>query len=125
MKAKMWMARKNWTPATIGSNETTPLFQLPSGSRVRSLSARYLTNAGAATGSSFVVGDGTATNGFITVSDTEVDTFLDAGGTFMANAGGKLYTVADTVDIVYTASGTPGAVKPVVQFAITVQQEWA
>jgi len=74
--------------------------------------------------SSFVVGDGNGTNGLITVSDTEADTYLDGNGTYLANAGGKLYTVADTIDIVYTASGTPGTTKPVVDFLITVQQEW-
>ena len=126
-KVKAWKASAQWTPAVIGADETTPIFNVPKGTRVRSMSVRVDKAAASSTDSSFVLGDGTATNGFFTTFDTETNaagTIVDAAGTFTNQSGGRLYLVADTIDIVYSHGTTPGATKPVYTFRGTFEQEW-
>lgn len=103
---------KTFTPTAVGSSETIALLSLRAGDRVHSISIVPLVAAQASTTSTITIGDDAgATAYFNTAYDPEaavVGTPLDADGTALAASGGKLYTAADTVDLVYTANGATG-----------------
>lgn len=122
----------DFQPAAVGSDETKALFQIRAGERVVSASARVLIAAASSTDTTMILGDGTDTNGYIEAIDLEANaagTLIDGakGGsaTFgvLTSQGGKLYTTADTVDVVY-AGTTYGATNPKVKFKIGVVREW-
>jgi hypothetical protein len=121
-------SERYFSPAAVGSNETTPLFPVNKGERVVWASHNPFVNAAAATASTMTLGDGSDVDGFISTTDLDLETSVvgtPIGGTgaYLANSGGKLYGADDTVDVVYTASGTPGAVVPRVLFVIIVARE--
>jgi hypothetical protein len=115
-----------YSPAAVGTSENKALISVLAGARVTSVSARVKV-AATGTTSTISVGDGTAVAGFLAATDADTTlagTLVDGAGTMLANAGGKLYTVADTVDADYVIGATPGAVAPVWEIRITVRQEW-
>jgi hypothetical protein len=105
---------KTFEPAAVGSDETKALFSMRIGDRVRSMTLVPIRAAAGSTSSTITIGDDTgATEYFNSAYDPEaaaVDgTPIDADGTGIAAGGGKLYTAADTIDIIYTANGATGA----------------
>ena len=134
-------------PAAVGSNETTPIFAVKPGERVMALWIQVMIagESGVAT-STIEIGDGTNVDGYLDNADlpnitgmsepyatTDAATYpagtiLDGNGEFLighSTSGygflGKLYTVADTVDVVYTAN-TSGAVNPKIKWYAWVAQ---
>ena len=119
---------KYWSPVAVGSNETTPLFFVNKGERVLWVSFNPFVNAGAATLSTATLGDGSDVDGYISITDLDLETSvigtpIAGTGAYLATSGGKLYGADDTVDLVYTASGTPGTAVPRVLFVIVVARE--
>ena len=128
-------------PAAVGSNETTPIFAVKAGQRVMALWIQVMIagESGVAT-STIEIGDGTNIDGYLDNADINTitgmsdnyattdgatypaGTILDGNGEFLvghATSGwgtsGKLYTVDDTVDAVYTAN-TAGATNPKIKW---------
>jgi hypothetical protein len=121
---------KVYSPAAVGAGETVQLFEVPRGYRVKSASGAKLILAAAGTNSTMTLGDGADVDGYVTTADLDLETgavgdLFDGTGAYFNSAGGKLYTTKDTVDVVYTPNGTPGAVLPRVEFAVTFYPEWA
>src|SRR5262245_18634397 len=99
--------KREFQPAAVGSGETRALFNVKKGERVLWSSYMPVIAAAATTDTTMVLGDGGATNGFQTAIDLETSTAgtpVNNPGTFVANSGGKLYTVDDTVDVVYAGT---------------------
>jgi hypothetical protein len=122
---EVWTA--TYAPAAVGTAEVVPIFSVQPGHRVVSTAARKKVLAGAGTTSTVSLGDGTALAGFIAAIDTEtgaVNDLIDGQGTMLANSGGRLYLVADTIDAQYIIGATPGAVNPVFEFRVVVRKEW-
>ena len=122
--------RRSFTPTDRTVNETTALFDVPRGARVVWASAEKNVLAAAGTGSTMTLGDGVDPDGYVTSTELDLgtgtrDDLIDGGGAYFDSSGGKLYSTPDTVDVVYTASGTPGATTPRVTFAIALAREWA
>jgi hypothetical protein len=115
---------REFQPAAVGSNETKELFAVKAGMRVLAVAIMPLTAAAGSTTSTITVGDGGSVNGFVIATtnyDPEastVGTLVDGTGTYLG-AFGKLYTVDDTIDVVYT-SGTAGATNPKVGVYLTL-----
>jgi hypothetical protein len=116
-----------YTPAAVGSGETVALLTVQPGDRVVAASVRMKIAAAASTTSTISIGDGTSVQGYVANIDTETtaaNTLVDGQGALF-NQGGKLYTVADTIDAVYTTGATPGAVNPALEWRITIRKaEW-
>ena len=90
-----------------------PMFNIPAGTRVIQVD-EYITTGFDGTAPEITVGDGVDPDGFITAAGhAEANAGINAGtGAYhAANAFGKLYTAADTVDITFTgsANATVGA----------------
>lgn len=123
---KQYIAKIPYTVSTVGANVTDVLMSVPKGTRVLSVSA-LVKVASAGTTSTIAIGDGTATGGFIAATDadaTAAGTLVDGAGTMLANAGGRLYLVDDTIDATYVAGATPGATAPVWEIRIRYYKEW-
>lgn len=121
----------DWSPAAVGTDETTALFAIKAGTRVVAASAEPLTNAAGSTTSTASLGDGTSVSGYITSGsgsgnlDLELSTVgvkVQGTGALLLASLGKLYTVDDTVDVVYTKN-TQGATNPKVRFCIYTLRE--
>lgn len=121
----------DWSPAVVGTDETTAVFSVKAGTRVIAASAEPLTNAAGSTTSTASLGDGTSVSGFITSGsgsgnlDLELSTAgvkVQGTGALLLASLGKLYTVDDTVDVTYTAN-TAGATNPKVRFCIYTLRE--
>lgn len=115
---------RTWTPAAVGTDETTALFQVKKRERVLWAEAELLVAADAATDSTQTLGDGTDPDGYVTSANLDLETgtvgtTIDGTGA-MLDASGKLYTADDTVDVVYGHGTTPGATAPVVRYTIAV-----
>ena len=120
--------RKVYQPAAVGVGETVALFEVPKGYRVKSASGVKLVLAAAGTDSTMELGDGSDTNGYVTTTNLDLETgsvgdLFDGTGAYFADAG-KLYTVKDTIDVVYTPNATPGAVLPRVEWRVVFYPEW-
>lgn len=119
-----------FTPAAVGSDETVPLFELDKGERVWSAGCRLLTAAAAGTDSTVTLGDGDDVDGYISATDLDVETAtigapIAGSGAYLATSGGKVYSARSSVDADYVAGGTPGAVKPRVEFIVWTLRDWA
>lgn len=117
---------REFQPAAVGTGETKALFTIKAGYRVVWASGRAQIAAAASTDTTFTLGDGTDPDGLITAVDLEATaagTLVDGEGAFLSNSGGKLYTVDDTVDVVY-AGTTFGATNPKMKFKIAIVREW-
>lgn len=117
----------DWSPADVGSAETTALFSIKAGTRVIGASAELLTAAAASTTSTQELGDGTDTDGFVTSANLDMETatvgqVAQGTGALLLASLGKLYTVDDTVDVKYVI-GTPGATNPRVRYRIYTIRE--
>lgn len=122
---------RDWSPAAVGSNETTALFPVRAGTRVIAASAEPLTNAAGSTTSTASLGDGTSVSGYITSGSgsgnldlelSTVGTKVQGTGALLLASLGTLYTTDDTVDVTYTAN-TAGATTPKVRFCIYTLRE--
>lgn len=116
-------------PAAVGSNETTALVTLDKGERVVWCSVQKLVLADGTTGSTATVGDGSDVDGYVTTTNLDLETgavgdVVNGSGAYLATSGGKLYTAADTVDVVYTASGTPGTTVPRIAVLLRIARDW-
>lgn len=120
---KKWKLTRSWTPAAANADETAKLFEVAAGVRVVSASYRVLTPADGGSTMTVELGDGTDTDGLIAQFDPETATAASGAGAFLANSGGKLYTSADTIDVVYDQTGYAGT-KPVVSFTVGFEREW-
>jgi len=127
--------RRTFQPADRTIAETTSLFDVAKGRRVLFASAQKLVKAAAGTTSTMMLGDGLDPDGYVTGTDGGIgDLDLETGsagdlvtgtGAYLDSSGGKLHTVHDTVDVVYTPGATPGATTPRVAFVVVVLPEWA
>ena len=117
---------RSFTPSDRAQSETTPLYQVQAGERVLWASLRIVTRSetGVAT-STFDVGDGSDPDGYIAAvnSDQAGGTIVAGNGAYTNQAGGKLYTAGDTVDVVYTPN-TGGATTPTCKIHIAVARDW-
>lgn len=119
---------REFQPTAVGSNETTAVFSVQAGERIVWASCLPITAAAAATTSTITLGDGSDVDGYITTTDYDPEAAalgvpIPGTGAYLANSGGKLYTVDDTIDAVYTANGATGA-RPKVRFLIALMKEW-
>ncbi len=125
-RTKQWTVRKIYSPAAVGAGETTAILNVKKGWRVLSCHTLPLVAAAAGTDTTITVGDGVDPDGFQTAIDLEAmtpGTPIDGGAAaYFASAGGKLYTVDDTIDAVY-AGATFGATLPKVAITITIRDE--
>ena len=118
----------DWEPSAIGTGETAELFAVAAGELVLFALIRMNRAAGAGTNSDIEIGDGTDPDGYFATAayDPEAATMhesLAARGAFMQ--GGRYYTEADTIDLVYAPDTTPGPVKPLVHVLIGVHSaDW-
>lgn len=126
MFQRLRQLQADWTPAAVGSNETTALFTVRAGERVVAASAECLTSAQASTTSTQELGDGTDTDGFITTANFDIEntagTIAQGTGALLLASLGKLYTADDTVDVKYVANSATGT-KPVVRYRIWTLRE--
>ena len=92
-------------------------YTVPVGSQVRNVAAHLVTafdDSGGGDELNFIVGDGTDDNGYLTTALVHTDeaeiTYVANTGILLDNENGKVYTTADTIDILFTpnaATGTP------------------
>lgn len=120
---KTWKLSKEFQPAAVGTDETKVLFGVAAGVRVISASYRVLIASAASSAVTMTLGDGDDPDGYIAAFDPETATSASGAGAYFATSGGKLYTAADTIDVVYDQT-TPGATNPKVLFTVTFQREW-
>lgn len=121
--ARIRLASAYYQPAAVGSTETKALLQVKKGERVLWVHLERLVLAAGSTTSTIEIGDGTDTDGFVAAIDTEAGAAGDmvaGAGALLANSGGKLYTVDDTIDAVYTIGATPGATNPSVRVVAAI-----
>ena len=123
MNKAIWRQGRRWTPATLDTTETTALFTVEAGVRVRSMSARVeIAEAGGA--ATQTIGDGDDVDGYFTDAQLVGGTvgLKDAGGAYTNQSGGKLYLADDTIDVVHTVSMTI-TTKPVIYFSVTLERD--
>lgn len=123
---RQYIYRVQYTVPAVASGSTDVIMSVPKGTRVLSVSA-LVKVASAGTTSTIAIGDGTATGGFIAAADADTNTagtMMDGAGIMLANAGGRLYLVDDTIDATYVTGATPGAVAPVWEIRIRAYKEW-
>jgi len=116
-----------WEPAVTATAETKQILAVQAGWRVVHASFRHDTAAAATTDSTAELGDGDDTDGYIAAADLELrtaGTYSNGAGAYLATAGGKLYSVADTLDIKYTVPTAAGAVRPKIHWTVGLVQEW-
>tara|TARA_R110002020_G_C15753978_1_gene726404 strand:+ start:40 stop:501 length:462 start_codon:yes stop_codon:yes gene_type:complete len=92
-------------------------YAVPIGSQVRNVAAHLVTafdDSGGGDQLNFIVGDGSDADGYLTTAVVHVDeteiTYVANTGALLDNENGVVYTVADTIDILFTpdaATGTP------------------
>ena len=102
---------------TLADNATkTFTYTLPAGSQVRNVAARLVTafdDSGGGDELDVTVGDGSSANGFLTSADIHTDqggkiSYVANTGAYLDNENGKVYTAADTVDILFTPNVSTG-----------------
>jgi hypothetical protein len=119
---------RTWTPASATTDETVAFFSIAKGQRVLWASATPLVMASVGQVGTITLGDVTDPDGFIvaftpTAALMTLGTPLGGGGAYLANSGGKLYTAATTIDVVWDYT-SGGVIFPVVRFRIaTVKGE--
>tara|TARA_Y100001938_G_C8075732_1_gene425938 strand:+ start:435 stop:899 length:465 start_codon:yes stop_codon:yes gene_type:complete len=84
-------------------------YAIPAGSLVTKVSAKLVTafnDSGSGDDLTITVGDGDAANGFLTAADIHTDaseiTYVANTGSLLDNENGKVYTTADTIDILFS-----------------------
>lgn len=125
MRTKEFTRRKIWSPADVGADETVGIFSVKKGQRVVALSIMPLVAAAAGTDTTITIGDGDGAASYKGAVDLEAmtpGTPQDGVGAYFNQAGGKLYTGDDTIDVVY-AGTTYGAVVPKVAITVVIRDE--
>lgn len=118
---------KTWTAVSATADETTALFNVKKGERVLWASAIPLVSTTAASVGTVALGDGTSTAGYLaaftpTQAANPVGTAVSTQGALLASSGGKLYTVDDTVDVLWDYTSGGSAI-PSVKFTIATVRE--
>jgi len=124
MELTVEVRRRQWSPAAVGSGETTPIFAVAKGERVIAAGCRITTPWAGGSTATITLGDGTDPDGLLPTADvteTTAGEYASAAGAYLAG-NGKLYSAADTLDVVYTPN-TPGATNGVVVFWVMVVEE--
>jgi hypothetical protein len=129
--ARMYTTKRSLicTPAAVGSNQT---FSIPvkKGERVIFITMLRRISAGASTDNTVqarvAAGGGGAAAGLLGATDPEgtVGTLVSGAGADLANSGGFLVTADSTIDILYTAGGSPGAVVPSWLINVGIVRDW-
>jgi hypothetical protein len=121
------MVHINWSPAVATTSETTAVFSVRPGDRILWCSAMPMISASVGAVGTVSLGDGNGVASLIgvftpTQAASPLGTLIGGAGAYLANSGGKLYTVADTIDVdfIYTSGGV---IKPVIKFHIAVTRE--
>jgi hypothetical protein len=90
-------------------------YAVPIGSQVRNVAAHLVTafdDSGDGDELNVVVGDGGAATGYLTAALIHVDgteiTYVANTGAYLDNENGKVYTIADTIDILFTPDAATG-----------------
>ena len=90
-------------------------YTVPAGSQVRNVAAHLVTafnDDGDGDELNVIVGDGGTTNGYLTAALVHVDgteiTYVANTGAYLDNENGKVYTAADTIDILFTPNAATG-----------------
>jgi hypothetical protein len=117
-----------FTPVSATTDETAQLFGVSKGTRVIWASARVQAVASVGQVGTVSLGDGTAVAGYIgaftpTLAANPVGTLIPGVGALLANSGGTLYIVDDTVDVTFDYT-SGGVLFPKVRFTIGVVREW-
>lgn len=107
-----WRRRSvsNWTPASYTANETTAIMSVEPGDVAGLVIVRTRTVFnGSGTDAIITIGDGGDVDRFVADGDVDEVTAglykaLGGSGSSYAALGTHLYTVADTIDIVFTAN---------------------
>jgi len=118
-----------FTPAVVTTDETKALFNVHKGDRVLWASAIVQVAASVGQVGTMSLGDGTDVAGFIaaftpTAASAGVGVPINGAGALLATSGGKLYTVDDTVDVVFDYT-SGGVILPRVRFIIAIVREYA
>ena len=90
-------------------------YTVPVGSQVRNVAAHLVTaftDSGSGDQLNVVVGDGGDADGYLTTAllhttETEI-TYVANTGAYLDNENGKVYTTADTIDILFTPNAATG-----------------
>ena len=84
-------------------------YVIPAGSLVTKVSAKLVTafnDSGSGDDLTITVGDGSDPDGFLTVNDIHTDTspmtYAANTGAYIDNENGKVYTAADTIDMLFS-----------------------
>jgi len=118
-----------FTPAVVTTDETRALFNVHKGDRVLWASAIVQVAASVGQVGTMSLGDGDGVAGYIaaftpTAASAGVGVPIVGAGTFLAFSGGKLYTVDDTIDVVFDYT-SGGVINPRVRFTIALVREYA
>lgn len=119
---------KIYQPADVAVTETAPIMAVRPGDRILGVMVTPLINSAGTTSSTFELGDGNDVDGFVTSATIDLEaatvgTWIDGIGAYLLETtaskskAGFLYTAADTIDVVYTAT-TPGTTNPRVKIVI-------
>lgn len=101
---------------TLADNATyTITYAIPAGSQVRNVSAKVVTafdDSGSGDELNVTVGDGADADGYLTSAQLHTDdtpiTYVANTGALLDNENGKVYTSADTIDILFTPNASTG-----------------
>ena len=104
-----WRSKNNWTPASYTANEVSPIANVAAGDinpGICITRTRVVFN-GSGTAAIIVIGDGDTANGDLADGDMDETTtglYRGQGAYWNGTGGPKLYTVADAIDITFTAN---------------------
>lgn len=125
--AQIRIKTKTFRVGVAGTSETTAVFSVKKGERVLWASAVPRIACTAGKTSAMIFGDGDDDNGYITTftvtaAASPIGTPIGGGGALFNQAGGKLYTADDTIDVVATEDAT-NVIAPAVTFSIATIKE--
>ena len=106
--------------------EVLNIYTATKGERIIAADAQKLTLADASTDSTFILGDATDDDGFITAIDTEsgsANDWVDQQGAYLATSGGKLYNTPTVIISTYAPGTTPGTIEPSVKYRVWVAKK--
>lgn len=119
--------RIHYICAAVGSNETKFLYRVKKGMRVITATIRLAISASGGALSTWSIGDASNTVGYVLATSCvgTPGSYTDSIGTYSVGRAGKIYNAVDSINLYYTATGTPGTTPPTCDIRLVLQQEWA
>jgi hypothetical protein len=107
---------------TLASTAVNPLINVYLGDTVLWAWARKMTLSASSTDGTIALGDGGDVDRFVNEIDTETGSVGDIIQGVIPSTSGMpyTYTADDTIDAGYTNGGTPGSIKPVIEFNVLI-----